>query len=157
MAQKARVTSGGNRAALHRGRDADCVDKFVVPFFYNLPEPRKTRAWRVLEAKVAGADGSRMGFVLEALPAIRNHAEVLAGRLEDTGRKDDPNDFYGLNSLPVPLAYAHAIVFRDKMIRNLVRKRTDLLKQNPRCSFFDDLPGFATYLEQQNNEENVDV
>ena len=156
MAQEARAASG-DKAKRHRRSAADCVNRVVVSFFYKLPEPRKTRACRALEAKVAGADGSRMGFVLELLPAIRNHAEVLAGRIDDTGRKDDPNDFYDLNSLPVPLAYAHAIVFRDKMIRNLVRKRSDLLTQNPRCSFFDDLPGFATYLEQQKNEENVGV
>ena len=146
MAQNARIASGGNKAVLHRNLAAEHINKYVAEFLGALPEPRKRRACMALDAKAAGADGSRLDFVLRRLPAIRNDAEVLAGMLEDTGRKDTPNDFYDLASLPVPLAYADAIIFRDKQIRNLLQKRTNLLKTN-RCRYFYDLPDFADELD----------
>ena len=148
MARNARAASGGNKAALFHGIAVEFTNQYVAPCLDRLPELRRSMARAALVAKAAGPGGSPLDFVLRHTPAIRNAAEALAGMLQETGRKDNPNDFYDLESLPVPLAYADAVVFRDKRIRNLLQDRTDLLKQN-KCHYFYDLPEFITYLKGQ--------
>ncbi|HEX3148021.1 MAG TPA: hypothetical protein VHR66_08045 [Gemmataceae bacterium] len=126
--------------------EAAVVSKNVVePIIKNLSASDVV----TLHAFIGTAPKDKYGGILPTLmprlPAVCNHVDVMALASEDPNRKDRPSDFYDLDMLPVPLAYADVFVSRDRRIRDMLQNRGKLLHRN-RCQFFSDYAAFGDWL-----------
>jgi hypothetical protein len=102
----------------------------LLPYIHNSPKDKY---------------GGMLPTLIAELPAVHNHVDVMALASEDPNRKDRASDFYDLDMLPVPLAYADVFVSRDRRIRDMVQNRGKLLQRN-RCQFFSDYSAFSEWL-----------
>jgi hypothetical protein len=82
----------------------------------------------------------RLRALFNELPALHNYIEVMARASDDPNRNDKPNDFFDLEMMAIPLAYAHAFITLDRWMRSRFLQPGKFLKQN-NCKFC------ATYAE----------
>jgi hypothetical protein len=66
-------------------------------------------------------DGTHSTAVLERMPAHKNMAEVMAVGGLDPNRTDKINDFYDLQLIIIPMAYADVVFATDRWIRELMK------------------------------------
>jgi hypothetical protein len=83
---------------------------------------------------------------VRSLPALYNHVELMASLSQNPGQRFEINDFFDHQIMPVPLAYASVFVTKDKGIRDVLRKRTEVLKRNT-CRYCDGLAELEEWLK----------
>lgn len=72
-------------------------------------------------------DGTHSTAVLERMPAHKNMAEVMAAAGLDPNRTDKMNDFYDLQLMIIPMAYADVVFATDRWLRELMRSHGNTL------------------------------
>jgi hypothetical protein len=145
-ALRARESAKGDRSKVWRTEEESVASRYIMPAIRKLPFP--LRLYVLQFAKNAPRDkyDGCLPTLLGALSAIHNHVEVMIRALEDPNRKDKSSDFFDLDMLPVPLAYADVFVSQDKWIRDILKNRGSFLKRNP-CKFCQDFDELKKWLE----------
>jgi hypothetical protein len=133
----------------HLRIEAEAVFRlYIQPAISKLPPPVLVKLWGYVRAVPKDKYGGFLGELLKSLPAIYNHAEVMAAVTQQPSRKNKINDFFDYEIMPVPLAYASVFVAQDKGIRDVLRNRTEILKRNP-CRYCFDLAELEEWLKTE--------
>ena len=90
--------------------------------------------------------GGFLHEILENMPALYNHVELMAGALQLPQRKDKSSHFFDNEIIPIPLAYATVLVAQDKGIRDLLQHRTNIQKRS-NCKYLFDLEQLGVWLK----------
>lgn len=92
-----------------------------------LPLAMGQRLESYLASLPKGKYGDASDAVLDALPAHRAFVEVMAAAGHNPSRKGSIRDFYDLENLCVPLAYADLFVARDKWVKQILQEVSGFL------------------------------
>lgn len=139
-------TTRGNKKKISRVKEEAIARQYILPFLKKLPLELKIPFTAYLKSLPKDQYGGCMKTILESLPAIKNHTEIMAIASLDPKRKDKPSDFFDLDMMAIPLAYADVFVSQDKWIRDLLINRGTILKRNT-CQYFSNLPDFERSLK----------
>jgi hypothetical protein len=140
--------ANGNKQKIQRIESETVFRLHIWPVIKQLPLPVKVRFYEHVRAVPKDKQGGFLVEFLKSLPALYNHAEVMAAVTQQLPQKDKINDFFDHEIIPVPLAYASAFVARDKRIRELLHLRTGILKRN-HCRYCFDLAELEEWLKTQ--------
>jgi len=140
------ATASGDKQKIWMLIAASVFESHIQPAIQKLALPIQARFLRFLEASPNDDRGSMLRELLNSLPALHNHVEVMTAAAQQLTRKDKINDFFDYEIIPVPLAYASAFVSQDKGIRDLLQNRTKILKRT-HCRYCPDLAGLEQWLE----------
>lgn len=101
-----------------------------INFIKSLPQNKPARASRE---------------ILENMPALKNAVEILTITGYDPNRKATMNDFFDIQMMVTPLAYADALVATDKWIRHLLTTQSSVFDVKS-ALYIPSLSDFVTYL-----------
>lgn len=90
-------------------------------------------------------DGTCATAVLERMPAHKNMVEVMTFTSFDPNRTDKMNDFYDIQLMIIPMAYANVLVATDKWIKELMKSHGKILHARS-AKYIGDWSGFENYL-----------
>lgn len=119
-------------------KETDSVDAFKSYFF-------KTNVMNYIDSLPKGDDGTAADAILERMSAHTNMVEVMTFAGFDPNRTDKMNDFYDLELLIIPMAYADVIVATDKWIKNLMKSYGEKLHRNS-AKYYGNWSDFEEYL-----------
>jgi hypothetical protein len=105
----------------------------------------KLRARDYIHSLPKDKDGTSATAVLERMPAHKNMAEVMTFTGFDPSRTDKMNDFYDIQLMIIPMAYADIAVATDKWIRELMKSHGKTLHDRS-AKYIGDWPQFESYL-----------
>src|SRR5205823_2789121 len=108
------------------GSPADYIAQSAVMIQKRLNSITLTELLKFSQTAKSDKVGNKVCALLPHLPALHNHVEVMTCASEDPNRKDKVSDFFDLEMLPVPLAYADVFASLDKRIRNILSDRSEL-------------------------------
>lgn len=120
-------------------KETDSVDAFKSYLF-------KTNVKNYINSLPKGDDGTSADAVLERMPAHTNMVEVMTFAGFDPNRTDKMNDFYDLELLIIPAAYADVIIATDKWIKNLMKSYGERLHRNS-AKYYGNWTDFEEYLK----------
>jgi len=136
----------GNRDKLVRIEAETIARNYLLPLINKLPLELRL----IILSKTKGLPKDKYNGCLETMldnmPSLKNHTELMAMSAVNPSRKAKPSDFFDLEMLAVPLAYADVIVSQDKWMRDIVCERGTFLKRN-NCKYLSSLNEFNLYLE----------
>jgi hypothetical protein len=135
----------GDRTKIERIEAEIIFAQYIQPAIVRLSLPVQAKFLDYLRATPKDRYGGCLGGLLNHLPAIHNHIELLTAIAQNPTRRDKINDFFDLEMMPVPLAYASVFVSKDKGIRDVLRNRTEILKRNA-CRYCCDLAELEEWL-----------
>ena len=127
----------GDKQKIQRSVAEEIFNLYIQPAIQELPLPVQAKFLGYLKTAPKDTYGGCLGELLIHLPAIRNHLELMAAIAQNPTRRDKINDFFDVEMMPVPLAYASVFVAQDRGIRDVLRNRTEILKRNACCYCFD--------------------
>lgn len=81
----------------------------------------KLRASDYINSLPKDKDGTSATAVLDRMPAHKNMVEVMTFTGFNPNRTDKMNDFYDIQLMLIPMAYAGVVVATDKWIRELMK------------------------------------
>jgi hypothetical protein len=145
-AQDLQAFSRGDRDKVWRIEEKTVFNSIIYPSLMKLsPQFRPVIHQFVQDAPRDKHQGC-LPTLLSQLPALHNHVEVMALASQDPNRKEKSSDFFDIELLPVPLAYADVFVSQDRWIRDTLRNRSALLTRNKCvfCSRYDELAYLLT-------------
>ncbi len=90
-------------------------------------------------------DGTYATAVLERMPAHKNMVEVMTFAGFDPNRTDKMNDFFDIELMIIPMAYASVVVATDKWIRELMKSHGKTLHDRS-AKYIGDWSEFENYL-----------
>ena len=105
----------------------------------------KLRATAYIHSLPKDKDGTSATAVLERMPAHKNMVEVMTFTGFDPNRTDKINDFYDIQLMIIPMAYADVLVATDKWIRELMKSHGKTL-HNRSAKYIGDWSEFENYL-----------
>ena len=144
-AKKLREFTRGDKDKAFRIEARTVAERSILPVLDRLPLLVKIRLGRELTSLPQDKDGSHLTALLDHLPAIKNHIEIMAISSQDPNRKDQINDFFDHDLLPIPLAYCDVLVAEDKRINMAIKNRSSHLRTNT-CTFFGNIADFGNWL-----------
>lgn len=105
----------------------------------------KLRAGEYINSLPKDKDGTSASAVLERMPAHKNMVEVMTFTGFDPNRTDKMNDFYDIQLMLIPMAYADVVVATDKWIRELMKSHGKTLHRRS-AKYIGDWSEFESYL-----------
>jgi hypothetical protein len=105
----------------------------------------KLRAGDYIHSLPKDKDGTSATAVLERMPAHKNMVEVMTFTGFDPNRTNKINDFYDIQLMIIPMAYADVVVAIDKWIRELMKSHGKTL-HNRSAKYIGDWSEFESYL-----------
>jgi hypothetical protein len=105
----------------------------------------KQKARDYIQSLPKDKDGTCATSVLERMPAHKNMVEVMTFTGFDPNRTDKMNDFYDIQLMIIPMAYADVLVATDKWIRELMKSHGKTLHARS-AKYIGDWSGFENYL-----------
>ncbi len=109
----------------------------------------KQKACDYINSLPKDKNGTCATAVLERMPAHKNMAEVMAFTGFDPNRTDKMNDFYDIQLMIIPMAYASILVATDKWIRELMKSHGKTLHSRS-AQYIGDWSKFENYLSTLN-------
>lgn len=140
-AEAMRTITQGDRGKAWRLTEESVFNQFIMPAISKLPLILKPPLLNHVANAPKDKYGGCLPTILPSFPALRNHVEVMTRASRNTSRKDKQSDFYDLEMMPVPLAYADAFVSQDRWVREDFLKPGEFAKINQCrvCYDYDDL------------------
>jgi hypothetical protein len=135
----------GDRSKLLRIEEESIAKNYLFPYLNKLPIELKLVILTKIKSIPRDKYGGCMQTILESLPALRNHLELMAIPALNPLRKAKSSDFFDLEMLAAPLAYADIVVSQDKWIHDIVCNRGTFLERS-KCKYFPNLDTFEEYL-----------
>jgi len=115
----------GDKEKMRRYEEETIASKIMLPtmnrFRAKLPLMQQLQFIDVLKSLPRDKYGGCLAFMLAHMPALKNEIEILTISGFDNNRKGTMNDFFDIEMLAVPLAYADALVSSDKWLKHLLR------------------------------------
>ncbi len=142
-----RQISGGNKEEIIKLNENQCYEIFIKPTLDGLPEEIKPLFSEHFKILFKGGETRGINAVLKSLPSMNNLVEITSIAGLDTNRKYSAPDFFDIDMVAIPLAYAQAFVTRDGWIRDILEKSPTILKRG-NCKFFSEMSSFETWLNQ---------
>jgi hypothetical protein len=136
----------GSRHKIQRIEDQAVFHQYIKPAIRKLPPPVLVKFREYAQTVPKDNSGGFLGEFLKSLPALNNYSELMATIAQNPTRTDKINDFFDLEIMAAPLAYATVFVSEDKGIRNVLHQRTRILKRN-NCQYCSDLMELAHWLD----------
>jgi hypothetical protein len=136
----------GDWDKLLRIEEESIARNYMLPFLSKLPLELKFAVLSIINSLPKDKYGGHMQAILESLPALKNHIEIMALSGINPLRKAKPSDFFDLEMLSAPLAYADAFVSQDKWMKDMVCNRGRFLERT-KCKYISSLTDFKEYLE----------
>jgi hypothetical protein len=121
--------SKGDRQKIQRVEAEAVYKRHIHPAIIKLPMDVQLKLLSYNSTASKDKYGGVLGHLLEHLPSINNHIELMAAMMKQPSRKPKINDFFDNEIIPVPLAYASVFVAQDKGIRDTLKNRTNILKR----------------------------
>jgi hypothetical protein len=140
----------GDKQKIQRIESETIFKQYIQPAIRKLPLSVQSKFLDYLQTAPKDKFSGCLGGLINHMPAIRNHMELMSAVTQQPSRKDKINDFFDNDIIPVPLAYASVFVAQDKGIRDLLRNRTAILKRNS-CYYCFDLAELEGWLTARGN------
>jgi hypothetical protein len=137
---------GRDRRRIERVEAETVFLHYILPALHGLPADLKLLVLSFAGNAQRDAFGGCLPTLLAELPALCNHVEAMTRASEDPNRKDRVNDFFDLDMLSVPPAYADVFVTQDKWVRERFLKPGGFLKRSG-CVFCSTYPELETWLD----------
>lgn len=135
QAQFFREHARGDRGKVRRAEEVAVADAYIKPAMTSLSNELFAALTRFFDGVQKDKCESKLHALIAECPALHNHLEAMTRNSEDHNRKDRVNDFFDLEMMAVPLAYADAFVTGDKWVRERFLKPGGFLKRSE-CQFF---------------------
>lgn len=138
----------GNKKNAWKVEATFLANEYILPKIYNilctlsLNEQKNFLIY--LDSFIKDNDSSCLFSIIEKMPALRNYAEIITIANFDINRKNSMNDFYDIETLIVPLAYADVFVAHDKWVKHLISENN--FEKTNNTQYISNLPDFETYL-----------
>jgi hypothetical protein len=137
----------GDRKKILRNETESVYRLYIAPAINRLPANVKLDFWKYICTAAKDEYGGVLGEMLNYLPSIRNHIELMAAASQNPTRRDKSNDFFDFEVIPVPFAYASVFVAKDRGIRDLLKNRTTILKRSE-CHYCFELTDLERWLNE---------
>ena len=124
----------GDREKVWAVESQAIADQYVAPLIQSLPGSLIGPLAEFLQNAPKNKYDSTFQAIVDECPALHNHIEAMTRNSEDQNRKDRVNDFFDLEMMPVPLAYADVFATKDKWVRERFVKPGGFLNRS-NCSF----------------------
>ncbi|MEX2301020.1 MAG: hypothetical protein WD733_08800 [Bryobacterales bacterium] len=149
-ARKSRRAQAGSSRTKARNIEAEFVyDRHIEPALQSvmrsLSVSTRAQVMCCLASIEPDREGSRIEALLEKMPALRNAVDLYTIAGFDPERKDRRADFFDIEMLIAPFAYADVFVSQDRWIRHLIHK--DLADRN-QTAFVEGPEELTAFLEQ---------
>jgi hypothetical protein len=138
----------GDKQKIQRIEAETVFKQHIRPAIRRLPLAVRAKFLDYLSASPRDKYRGCLGELINRMPAIRNHVELMAAIAGNPTRQYKINDFFDFEVMPVPLAYASVFVAQDKGIRDILRNRTAILRSNA-CRYCFDLHEFGRWLKEE--------
>jgi hypothetical protein len=135
QAQFFREHTRGGRGKVWRAEELAVADAYIKPAMDSLSDELRSALARFFDGVQKDKYESKLHALIAECPALHNHLEAMTRNSEDHNRKDRVNDFFDLEMMAVPLAYADAFVTCDKWVRERFLKPGGYLDRSG-CQFF---------------------
>ena len=140
--------AAGNKQKIVRLVEETVYNQHVGPMIAKMPVAIRPSVLNYFETVPNDDRGGVFRNLLNSLPALQNHIEIMVTATQQLTRKDKINDFFDYEILPIPMAYASVFVSKDKGIRDILVNRTEMLKRT-RCVYFSSLEEFDEWLQRK--------
>jgi hypothetical protein len=147
-AKRMRDVFKGNKKKIQRSVDEGILELYIQPAILKLPILAQAKYLDYLKTTSKDTYGGCIGDLINHLPAIHNHRDLMATSDQNPTRRDKVNDFFDIEIMTVPLAYASVFVAQDKGIRDVLCNRTEILKRNT-CHYCFDLAELDDWLKTE--------
>ena len=141
----------GNRRVMRRVEEEDALKSWLLPELERAANKLAFLDRLTYNARLRSLPRNRYQgvstAVLERMPAARTKIELMAIMGFNPKRRGSVNDFYDIQQMIVPLAYADAFAAQDKWIRELLTRDTDLLPRNG-VRYLSDVPALREWLAE---------
>ena len=112
----------GDKQKIQRSVAEELFTLYIQPAILKLPLAVQAKLMDYLKTTPKDTYGGCLGDLINYLPAIHNHLELMTAFALNLTRRNKINDFFDLEMMPVPLAYASVFVAQDRGIREPVAK-----------------------------------
>ncbi len=127
-------TTLGNKTKMHRLEAETIALKIILPRMNQirsrLPLELQLCFIAYLESLPRDKYGGCLEFILSQMPALKNEIDIITVSGFDFNKKSTMNDFFDIEMLAVPLAYADVFVSQDKWIRHLFTNMKQMVDSN---------------------------
>ena len=138
----------GDKIKIKRGVENFIGQNMILPKTLNFVKKQtaenKDKINKYFDSLPKEKDGRSFDSIIKMLPSLNNYICSLAIAQLDPNRKIRMNDFFDLESIPVPIAYSDIFVARDKWIKYLLEK-SNLIKKKD-CQIFHSIKDLNSYL-----------
>jgi hypothetical protein len=144
-ARRTRDMAKGDKQKIQRIEAEGTFKQHILPAIRKLPWLVQAKFLDYCKTGPKDKYGGCFSELINYLPAIRNHMELMAAVTQQPSRKDKINDFFDNEIMPVPLAYASVFVAQDKGIMDVLQNRTKVLDRSS-CRYCYDLGELEAWL-----------
>lgn len=149
--KKRREFAKGNKKNAWKVEATFLANEYILPKINNvlstLSLNDKAKFLTYLDSFAKDEYDSCLSAILEKMPALRNYAEIITIANFDINRKNSMNDFYDIEMLIIPLAYADVVVSHDKWVKYLILHENNFEKIN-NTQYISNLSNFEAYLDK---------
>lgn len=145
-AEAMRQFTQGDRGKVWRLTEESVFNQYIMPAISKLPLNLKPSLLACVVNAPKDKYGGCLPTLLPSFPALHNHVEVMTRASRNTSRKDKQSDFYDLEMMPVPLAYADAFLSQDRWVREDFLKPGEFTKRN-QCQVCFDYADLGRWLD----------
>jgi hypothetical protein len=135
-----------DRGKVWRAEELAVADAYIKPAMANLSDELHGALARFFDGVQVDKHKSKLHALIAECPALHNHLEAMTRNSEDHNRKDRVNDFFDLEMLAVPFAYANAFATWDKWVRERFLKPGGFLKRS-KCQFCSSIAELESWLD----------
>lgn len=132
------LAAQGNKKKIHRFEEEAIALKTILPrinkISSRLPIELQLRFIAYLKSLPRDKYGGSLEFMLSQMPALKNEVDILTVSGFDFNRRTTMNDFFDIELLAVPLAYANVFASQDKWMKHLLTNMKHWIAES-RCKF----------------------
>lgn len=140
----------GNKLKMREIEQNAYVMQILIPELLkekdNLPNEARQKFMDYIKSLSKNSPAIASREIISNLPALRSAIEILTITGYDPTRKGTMNDFFDIQIMVTPLAYADVLVATDKWIKHLITTQSDVFDVN-RAVYFHSLSDFEIYLK----------
>jgi len=150
----------GNKAKMREVEQDNYVRQVLIPELQNeslkLPSEAIQRFKDYIKSLPQNSPALASTKILEHMPALKNAIQIMTITGYDPTRKATMNDFFDIQMMLTPLAYADAFVSTDKWIRHLLTTSRSIFETEGAVCI-SSLSELITFLEDCKSDEQGDL
>lgn len=139
----------GNKRKMHRIEVEKIATSFLIPLLNNLrsqlPIEQQLKFLSYVKSLPKDKYGGAVTTILARMPALKNEIDILTVSGYDPNRKGNMNDFFDIELMAIPFAYADIFVTFDGWIKHLLTSKNTFIKPD-KCKCIFNLADLEVYL-----------